>query len=197
MIARLSSATGNKRAALSERGHDCYPTPPVAVHALLRVEPLPRVIWEPANGFGAITGVLRRAGHRVYASDLGDYGCPDADHGIDFLRQRTVPYGVQAVVTNPPFKLAEEFVQHALALGVPMVVMLLRLAFLESERRSPILDSGRLTRVHVFKNRLPMMHRHGWEGQKASSAIAFAWFCWDADHHGPAELDRISWEAPS
>jgi hypothetical protein len=57
--------------------------------------------------------------------------------------------------------------------------MLLRLAFLESERRSAILESGWLTRVHVFRKRLPMMHRVGWNGPRASSALAFAWFCWD------------------
>jgi hypothetical protein len=70
--------------------------------------------------------------------------------------------------------------------------MLLRLAFLESERRSPILDGGQLARVYPFRNRLPMMHRAGWNGPRASSAIAFAWFCWDRDHRGPTELHRIS-----
>jgi hypothetical protein len=69
--------------------------------------------------------------------------------------------------------------------------MLLRLAFLESEKRSDILDGGKLARVHVFKRRLPMMHRADWAGPKASSSIAFAWFVWDREHSGPATLDRI------
>jgi len=38
---------------------------------------------------------------------------------------------------------------------------------------------------------LPMMHRDGWTGPRAASAIAFAWFCWDRDHRGPAIVDRI------
>src|SRR5262245_47430653 len=54
-------------------------------------------------------------------------------------------------------------------------------------------SQGRLARVHVFRSRLPMMHRAGWSGPRASSAIAFAWFVWDRDHAGPAELHRISW----
>ena len=58
--------------------------------------------------------------------------------------------------------LAEKFVTHALEL-VPRVVMLARLAFLESERRSAILDGGKLARVHVFKQRLPFMHRDNWQ----------------------------------
>ena len=111
---------------------------------------------------------------------------------IDFLLERTAPTGVEAIVTNSPYKLAAEFVAHALDL-CPRVVMLLRLAFLESERRSGILDGGQLARVHVFRNRLPMMHRSGWAGPKASSAIAFGWFVFDRNHQGPTVMDRISW----
>ena len=95
-------------------------------------------------------------------------------------------------MTNPPFKLASEFVAHAIEL-CPKVVMLLRLAFLESERRTSILDGGKLARVHVFRNRLPMMHRAGWQGPRASSSTAFAWLMWDAEHHGPTELHKLSW----
>jgi hypothetical protein len=71
--------------------------------------------------------------------------------------------------------------------------MLLRLAFLEGQRRSSLLESGTLARVHLFRNRLPMMHRYGWDGANTSSAIAFAWFVWDRDHRGPTEMRRISW----
>jgi hypothetical protein len=112
---------------------------------------------------------------------------------VDFLLERRAPEGTQAIVTNPPFSRAEEFVEHALEL-CPRVFMLLRLTFLESERRSRILDTGTLARVHVFRNRLPMMHRDGWQGPKASSAMAFAWFVWDRSHHGDAALRRISWD---
>jgi len=72
---------------------------------------------------------------------------------------------------------------------------LLRLAFLESKRRSAVLESGWLKRVHVFRERLPMMHRAGWQGPRASSSIPFAWFVFDRDHRGPIELRRISWRS--
>lgn len=192
--------TGSAKAALSERGNDLYESPPEAVRALLRAEQLPRVIWEPACGPGVIVRTLRNAGHIVYATDLVDYASPDQDRaGIDFLmeRERLHP-DIQAIVTNPPFKNAGEFVAHALEL-CPMVAMLLRLAFLESTKRSPILDSGALARVHVFRNRLPMMHRAG-QGiteteRQTSSALAFAWFVWNRNHEGPTTLNRISWES--
>ena len=111
----------------------------------------------------------------------------------DFLKQTKAPVGVACILTNPPFQIINEFVSHALDL-CPRVIMLARLAFLESERRTKILEHRGLARVHIFRNRLPMMHRDGWNGPRASSAMPFAWFCWDRGYRGPVIIDRISWE---
>src|SRR5215831_20299454 len=155
------------RAPLEERRGDCYDTPIVAVQALLRCEKLPRQIWEPACGTGNIAGVLIGAGHAVYATDLNDrgYGIPR----IDFLLPGP-PVDCDAIVTNPPFALAEEFVSVALE-RAPLVIMLLRLAFYESSRRKRILEDCGLARIHVFSHRLPMMHRADWAGRKANSGM--------------------------
>jgi hypothetical protein len=189
--------TQSRRHPFAERGHDLYETDPRITQALLRVEPLPLHIWEPAAGRGAIVAVLREHGHKVVASDIADHGgppfTPPGYLNCDFLLERTAPAGCQCICTNPPYRLADQFVAHALEL-VPKVVMLLRLAFLESERRRGILENGRLARVFVFRNRPPMMHKDGWTGPRTNSAIAFAWFCWNSAHSGPAELHRISWE---
>lgn len=193
-MAGLSSGTGNKCAPLSERKDDLYETPPEAVHALLGVERLPQILWEPACGPGAIVRVLRASGRQVYATDLVDYASPDQDMaGWDFLMERQAPIGVQAIVTNPPFKNCTEFVAHALTLA-PKVVMLMRLAFLESEKRRDVIDQSPLARVHIFRKRLPMMHRAGWEGRKSNSGMAFAWFVWEQGYVGAPTLHRVSWE---
>jgi hypothetical protein len=184
----------SQKARLAERRDDLYETPACAVRALLAVEEIPSgAVWECACGPGAIVRVLRAAGHEVWATDLVDYGSLDQDQfGIDFLMEfGSAPYFIGSIITNPPFKNADQFVRHALLL-CPRVYMLLRLAFLESERRNGILDNGWLRRVYVFRKRLPMMHRAGWNGPRASSALAFAWFCWDRSYRGPTELYRIS-----
>ena len=189
----MATALQRQRAPLREHRDDCYDTPACAVHALLKVEPLPPMssIWEPACGTGNIVKVLREAGHYVFATDLNDRGCPNSETGVDFLLSGPT---CDVIITNPPYALAEQFIYQALD-RAPLVIMLLRLAFLESERRAPLLDGGQLARVHVFANRLPMMHRAGWTGKRASSGIAFAWFVWDRAHRGPATIDRIRWEA--
>ncbi len=187
----IAGAAGDKRHALKARGDDLYETPSEAVLALLEAEELPWAVWEPACGRGAITRVLRDAGRQVYATDLIDYHSPDQDMaGWDFLMETQVPLGVGAIVTNPPYKNAAAFARKAVEL-CPKVYMLLRLAFLEGSTRNDILDHG-LARVLVFKERLPMMHRDGWDGPKSTSTMAFAWFVWDTSHRGPTELRRIS-----
>ena len=84
--------------------------------------------------------------------------------------ERQLPLGVAAIVTNPPFKNAGEFVAHALSL-CPKVVMLLRLAFLESERRWRSRE-GHLVQVHVFRKApvddAPAAGRNVLKQQKAS-----------------------------
>ena len=188
----LDHACGNGRHTLAERGLDLYQTPAPATEALLRVERLPRVIWEPAAGRGAIAKVLRDHGHAVICNDIVDYGFPLHTIG-DFLATTAMPAGCEATVTNPPFRDIERFVAHALKLS-PMVVMLARLAFYESARRTPILENCGLARIHCFRKRLPMLHRDGWEGRKANSGMAFCWMVWDSNHIGPTVIDRISWE---
>lgn len=194
------SAIIGKRHSHAERGHDLYETPAVATESLLRAERLPHCVWEPAAGRGAMVRVLRAAGHDVYATDLIDYGSPDVDAtGRDFLAEAKAPTGCEAIVTNPPFKDAPAFIRRALDLA-PLVAVLLRLSFMESDdgnsrsARNDILDGGKLARVHVFRKRLPMMHRDGWEGRKANSGMAFAWFVFSRYHAGPAALHRISWD---
>jgi hypothetical protein len=186
-----------QRGLLTERGDDLYETPSVAIEALRRHEQLPHRLWEPACGPGAIVRHLRAAGHDIIGSDLVDYGDPTHFYRRDFLME-PLPKGCEGIVTNPPFKLAAAFVRHALGLGVPLVAMLLRFAFYESQGRADIFDGDRkVARIHVFAKRLPRMHRPGWTGPKTPYNHTHAWFIWDQAHRGPTTIDRISWESAS
>jgi hypothetical protein len=76
-----------------------------------------------------------------------------------------------------------------------MTIFLLRLAFLESMRRSDILDQGDLMQVLLFANRLPFMHRVGWEGKRNSnSGMPFVWLAWRREHEGPTTIRRITYK---
>lgn len=189
MVAAKSMTT-RQRHTEADRGLDLYQTPGTVTRALMRAERLPYSIWEASCGRGAIVRVLRSAGHDVLATDLQDYNSPDQDYGnFDFLQQHTMPYGdLDAILQNPPFGRATDFVRHALKL-TRFSYFFLRLQFLEGQRRQDVLD--KVARIHVFANRVPMMHRDGWEGPKSTSTTAFAWFVFDREHTGPALVYRV------
>ena len=198
----VALATQSKAHLRADRGDDLYQTPPEATLALLKLEKLPYLIWEPACGRGAIMRVLVQQGHRVLGTDIK----PRCAGGrkADFLALASPPNAaVYGIVTNPPYQLAARFAARAIEIGCQHICMLMRLGFLEAG--NPRSEAGRArifcldhqppARVYVFRNRLPMMHRDGWKGRRATSAMAFAWLVWDAAHEGPTELHRISWEA--
>ena len=163
---------------------DAYFTPPWCVHALLEHVKLPKAIWEPAVGDGAIAKVLVKRGHDVYASDIKDYGYPGT-RLMDFLKPR-VTIGHSAVVTNPPYELAAEFVEEAINqthIGEGMVCMLLRNEFDSAKSRLHLFDN------HVFAGKLVLTQRPHWTANRtASPRHNFAWFIWNWRNTDPARL---------
>jgi hypothetical protein len=98
----------------TRREHDFYPTEPEATLALLAKErshiAAHPVVWEPACGDGAMAKLLPG---KVIATDLVDRGY--GEPGCDFIKQ---PRRAGAIVTNPPFKLAKAFIEHAFILDI-------------------------------------------------------------------------------
>lgn len=189
---------GASRGALKERKDDLHETHPIAVQSLLRVEELSPFIWEPCAGRGAISRVLLEAGYHVKATDLVSYEGADSyiETSIDFLMEMRAPAKGCTIVTNPPYKLADQFIRHGLKLGCPVIV-LLRLMAIEGMNRSDINDNY-LYRIWAGIERLPMMHRDGWEGPKIdTSGVPFGWFVYLPRPRGgaPIELRRMSWRS--
>ena len=155
---------------------DFYPTPPFATEELLDREQFAPHVWECACGDGAISRVLSKKGYRTYDTDLNDYGYGEAKR--DFLLEQEVPVTNCDIITNPPFKLANEFVLHALSLNVRKFAFLLRLAFLEGDyRRKAIFQPNPPNRVYVFSKRLTI-----WRGdqvRKGNGTTPYAWFVWN------------------
>jgi hypothetical protein len=86
---------------------DQYETPEWATRALLPHILGGLVIWEPACGSGKMSRVLNA------------HLATDIQAGRDFLQERR-PEGINAVITNPPYSTATEFIDHALELMEPV-----------------------------------------------------------------------------
>lgn len=123
----------------------------------------------------------------VFASDIHDYGYGQV---MDFLA--THCKAEDFVITNPPFKIGEQFAVTANFSARRGVALLVRTAFLESVSRYDSLFSKRPpTDVLQFVERVPMfkgrVDRHG------STATSYCWLVWRK--HAPSGT-HFHWLAP-
>jgi hypothetical protein len=169
---------------LARESNDFYPTPPYATHALLEREIFQGSIWEPACGDGAISEILLDAGYSVKSTDLHDRGY--GGYGFDFLKWTE---NADNIITNPPYKLAQEFVEHALICANDKVAMLLKLNFLEGQARNDFFKRTPLKTVYVFSKRLSF--DKGNEKGKGNGVLAYAWFVWKNGYEGKPQIDWI------
>lgn len=181
--------TGNTKAIYSTLGasnhadhdrqdDDYYATEPVAVEMLLDLEKFSHDIWEPACGEGHISKVLESHGYSVKSSDLVDRGYGTVG---DFLTTDEKWDG--DIVTNPPYKYAQEFVEKSLATvgDGHKVAMFLKLQFLEGKARKELFRNNPPKTVWVSSSRL----RCGMNGEfTGTSAVAYCWYIWEKGYHG-------------
>ena len=160
---------------------DDFPTPPWATRALCewlveRGEGIDEFTCrEPAANRGYMLRPLREYFDSVEGSDVNDYdvGLPVLDYLFG-----PQPDTVHWTITNPPFRLAEQFIERALASSEFGVAMLVRSAFLESVGRYERLFSIRPpSHVLQFTERV-VMHR-GKVTADGSTATAYCWLVWD------------------
>lgn len=162
---------------------DFYPTPTSAVEALLANEVFVGSIWENSCGDGAICRALEAAGYTdIMATDLIDRGYGETPH--DFI---TSTRTADNVVMNPPFSMAQDFVELSLARTKGKVAMLGKLAFLEGQKRKPFFERTPLRTVYVFSKRVNF-YRNGEKGNYSTSTMAFAWFVWEHGYEGEATV---------
>lgn len=171
---------------------DYYATDPKAVELLLENETFNHSIWECACGEGHIAKVLESNGYHVISTDLIDRGYGTG--GIDFLTQTENRGGnCSDIVTNPPYKLALEFAQHALEIVEEgnKVAMLLKLTFLEGQKRKQFFLKYPPKRIYVFSKRITCAMNGEFENYP-SSAIAYAWYVWEKGYKGKPTIDWIN-----
>ena len=174
---------------------DDFPTPPWATRALIEhvLDDKGALVTlsclEPACGEGHMAKVLKEYFGEVRCSDAHEYG-----YGLvrDFLTQ---PYETNAcdwVITNPPFRLAEEFLLRALNVARKGVAILARTVFLESiGRYKAIFLETPPGKFAQFSERVPMVK--GRLDSKASTATGYAWFVWEKELLG---APRLMWVPP-
>lgn len=139
---------------------------------------LPKNIHEPACGQGHISKVLEGYGHKVYSSNLHDYGYGTV--GVDFLKSETKS---DCFFTNPPYKLALEFVERSIMNlnKNGKSIMYLTLDFLAGKERSRFFKLYPPKYIYVH-SKTQNCFKDG--NSKNSVPNYYAWYIWEKDANG-------------
>ena len=162
----------------SERNeHDLYETPEWVVDEFLNLVPI-REDWkylEPC-----------RASGRFYNHMPIGSAWAEIREGVDYLNTQYNP--VDCILTNPPFSLAQEFVEKART-EADVVIMLLRVGFLGSIRRKEFWSKNPPSAMITLSKR-PSFTDNG-----KTDGAEYAFFIWDDKNR--LGLDRsFYWISP-
>ena len=169
--------------------NDFYATDPKSTKALLDIVKFEgNRFLEPCCGEGHIARVIKEyyPNADITAIDIVDRGYGEG--GIDFLTYNNEEL-FDNVITNPPFVLAQDFIEHSydLVREGGKIAMFLKIQFLEGVGRKALFDKGYLKYVYVFRARQSPW-RDGspvdFNGKKWASTFCFAWFIFEKGFKG-------------
>ena len=215
MTQNTSSAVMQQRNEAPD-SFDDFPTPPWAGRALIEKVIAPHIlpleglalcrVWEPACNRGHLIRGIRPYWERCIASDIFNYGFLGQDAiSIDFLWPYSdgiyaVRDGVDWIITNPPFQLAEQFIARADQIARDGYAMLVRTSFLEGvgrytnlfSRNPPTIVAQFAERVIMHKSVLRDPDKEYWDEsaqkmRKPSTATSYCWLVW-SKHHEPKPM---------
>lgn len=172
---------------------DDFPTPPWATRALLKhilsdQKCSELNALEPACGRGFMSETLKEYFLKVHSSDIHEYGYGAV---VNFLDD---DYKTEAdwLITNPPFKNAEEFIHKGLQITRIGVAVLVRTVFIESiGRYNRLFSKCPPNIVAQFAERVPIVK--GRLDRSISSATGYAWLIWNKKND---DYTRVAWIPP-
>lgn len=191
-----------RNSGYERRDRELYETPAWVTRALIpHLPPYVDEAWEPACGSGLMTDALYNSGIVPVGTDING--------GADFLAYKFLL--AKNIITNPPYLIAQEFIEHALKLTWPtgMVAMLLGSDYDHAKTRRHLFDEHPafcktvvLTeRIKWFDEPVPCKACNGtglnmWgvkckpcggKGEKnVGPSENHCWFIWDWQHKGPS-----------
>jgi hypothetical protein len=164
----------------NRQAQDYYATDPCVIAPLFEREDFLQTIWEPACGEGHLSKAMEEFGKDVYSTDLINRGYGIGN--VNFLLENNVWNG--DIITNPPYSMAQQFIEHAIRLQKKSevvelkVAMFLKLTFLEGQKRRKLFNIYPPKTVYVFSARQKCAI-NGDFNNTGSSAACYAWFVWE------------------
>lgn len=196
--------TGNKKSTFVQLGasnhsnkereqNDFYATDPKSLEIFLEKLDEDKIylhknIWECACGKGHLSKVLEEKGYNVHSTDIVDRGYGIGN--VDFLKQDTSFEG--DILTNPPFKYAEKFVEKSMSLLKDnyYLILFLKIQFLEGQARKEMFKKYPPKYIYVNSKRQLCAMNGEFEKYNAT-AICYCWFIWQKSWKGETVIRWI------
>lgn len=168
--------------------NDFYATNPNAIKIVMPIlkDFLHKNIWECACGQGHLSNVLKEYGYNVKSTDLIDRGYGEI---MNFLQCDNSFNG--DILTNPPFKLADQFVKKSFELinEGNYAIFFLKVQFLESKSRKQLFANYPLKYLIVNSERQQCAKNADFEHLKATTQC----YCWYVFQKGYKGEPTIKW----
>ena len=168
--------------------NDYYATNPKALEMLLKkYDIFGQKILEPCVGGGHLAETIKSFYNNkrdIICLDLVNRGYPNTIVQ-DFLKWNTNEK-FDAIITNPPYSLAKEFVEKGMSLleEEGQMAMFLKIQFLEGAKRKELFEKYPPKYIYVFRNRMATWN-NGNEfdenGKHWATTMCHAWFIWEKD----------------
>lgn len=144
-------------------------------------------VWEPAVGGGHIAKEMEKIGILSRVSDIVDRGYPKTEI-IDFLHYKGKWSG--DIITNPPFKLAAEFINKAMEILEPnrKLALFMPIRYLEGIKRYKSIKKYPPKEIWCSVKRLTCAKNGDPEIFAKGSATAYAWFVWEKGFNGNPQV---------
>ena len=183
-----------------ERQHEVfYATDPVATEWLLKLENIHDVVIDNSVGEGDLMFPIIKSGRKVIGFDIVNRFSQHP--GFEFRNENWLDFNPDKllnadIIFNPPYKLAQEFVEHSINLVEEgrKVCAFLKLQFLESKKRKELFEKYPPKTVYVSSSRILCAKNAQFDDMRAAggSAVAYAWFVWEKGYKGDTEVDWIN-----
>lgn len=197
----IAGAIAASMAKWARKPADLYPTPADCTYSLIPhivdFVPYGSRILEPACADGQLSKALEKYGYQVDSFDLR----PDVLYGtggVDFLDPQNqfkiieqhkgfeVRLEYDAVITNPPFVVADAFIRKALEIA-PVVVMLLKAQYWNTANRKKLFRETKPWRELNLTWRPAFL-----EAERGKSPLMDCmWVVWQRGHDDLPTMDMI------
>lgn len=179
--------------------YDYYATDPYAITKAIpvfREIGLSNNVWECACGEGHLAKELEKHGYTVESTDIADRGYGKV---LDFLSTDCKWDG--DILTNPPFKYAMQFIDHAMSCIADghLAVFFLKVQFLETAKRADLFKRCGLKHLIVNSERVCCAKNGDFDayfkkaenGKYRGGTQLFCWFVFQKGYTGEPTIKWI------